>query len=136
MCECGCGDFKADFWYRLADGNQMAVDIYDSCGNCKNPVVVTLHLFSPDEAKLWQFGDEKIEPFILEESDQGYKMFNFPVIGPEDLLYAIKQLPEEDPGADFEAYGDLEAYFQDNGYQILQLAVLHRLESIKKGKEK
>jgi len=118
MGECGCGAFSARKIVRV--GNRiLAVEIYPGCDYCCTGVVVTLHVFTLKDAKA--FSLETAEPF--EPDEYGHAQIDIPLIGPDDLLHAAKEIGET-VGPD--GYKNLIDYLSDNSLRLLQIGIHHR----------
>ncbi|HQQ00931.1 MAG TPA: hypothetical protein PLY86_20955 [bacterium] len=98
MGACGCGDLFVDKVLKI--GNRiLGVQIYQGCQDCGLGLGITLHLFTPEEAKRWDIGNAE-----LFETEQGYAQVGIELISREGMVEAAKELEKgyhEDPASDF-----------------------------------
>ena len=120
MGQCGCGDFQADKVYRLPRGTRVAVQLYPGCECCQTDMGVLLHFFTGRGAQGWIWpGDEQED---VTPDEYGACLQGIPMLGPEDLREAVKEIGYEvDPEGD-NAYKTLAEYIEDQGHALLQAA--------------
>jgi hypothetical protein len=126
MCECGCGEFRPDKAVRIGD-KVLAIEIYPGCRDCDTGIMVSLHIFTTEEAARWDL--KPIEEF---KPDQfGSEQMDFPIIGKEDLVHAAEAMDEAD-GDPFEdqGYANLIDWLSDNGLDLLQRGLRLRLAEV------
>ena len=126
MGECGCGEVQLFETYKIA-GYVLGIEYYVGCRYCHTGLMVSLHLYTKNEAESFDIETSKLKEF--EPDKHGYSQLNFPVIGPEELRKAMKQMQED--GIDFSQYLDLDDVFADLGLQLLQEGNHILLEEIK-----
>lgn len=114
MCECGCGDFHPHQSFLMGD-DVLSVEVYRGCDNCDTGLMVTLYKMSPSEAERWD-----IEEFS--EFDR-FGMVNIPLLHPEDLIEALKEIQEADE------YDNFADFLSDHGLDLIQRAVEKRLKA-------
>lgn len=87
MCECGCNETIPYKIFSVGD-NIMVVEIYKGCEDCDTGIMVTLHLFSKEEAKELDYVPE--EEFAPDKF--GYSQKNFPILDRTDLVEAYNAM--------------------------------------------
>lgn len=120
MGECACNEIRPRVAV-LVGGLIVAVEVYPGCVGCQTPMSVTLHVFTPDEAKDFGLG-EMVEITTFEPGAGGWSRRVITLFGREELSAAVEQLAEEgvfDP----DAYGSPAELFKEHGVRILQKAL-------------
>lgn len=118
MGECGCGSFTCEQAVRVGD-YILAVEVYRGCADCQTGLMVTLHIFTVDEARHWDI--EKAETFAPDQ--YGHAQLDFPLFGHDELIGAAHRL-NVDTADEFSAngYENLRDFFEDYGLSLLQTA--------------
>jgi hypothetical protein len=117
MCECGCGDLNPKQVVKIGD-YILAIEVYPGCKDCETGIMVTLNLFSKDEAERW--GLEAKEEFKPDET--GWSRIDIPLLGKDELVKAFNKL-ESGGEVSFADYDDCAEYLDDNGIDLLQEAL-------------
>lgn len=130
MGECGCNDIQPHEILKVGE-NVLVVEIYRGCSYCDTGIMVGLHLMPPDDAEAFGW-----EPTGKLELDNGkYAMWNYPIVGPDDLLEAAKKMKADEQFGG-EGYDTLTDWLMDNGLEFLQKALAHRLAESAKEKKR
>ena len=118
MCECGCGEM--DPWKVVRVGkNVLVIDKYQGCGYCDTGLVVSLHIFTPEEAETHGLAEPERE---LAPDEHGYGVLHVPVVGPEDLAKAAEEMGLD--GGVSGCWDNLADFFRDDeGLELLQRAM-------------
>lgn len=120
MGQCGCGDFQADKVYRLPRGTRIAVQLYPGCEYCDTDMGMLLHVLTAKGARDWGIADEETEEVTPDA--YGACLQGIPMLGPEDLREAVREIGYEvDPNSD-DAYETLAEYIEDQGRALLRAA--------------
>jgi hypothetical protein len=122
MGECGCNETRP---YEIldADGKILVVEIYPGCSYCDTGIMVSLHLTPPDDAQAFDW-----QPTGKLELDKGqYAQWNYPIMGPDDLVEAAKKL-KADEQFGLKGYDSLTDWLEDYGLDLLQTALRLRIE--------
>ena len=132
MCECGCGNFNPYKAYKMGE-NVLAVEIYPGCEECGTGLMVSLHIFTPDEAKHYDM--EPTEEFKPDEF--GWAEMSFPIIGKDDLLQAAKDnIHENGEPIEEQGYENIPDWISDNGLDLLQRGLRLRLKDVEENQKK
>jgi hypothetical protein len=126
MCECGCGEMVP---YEILDidGKVMVVEIYRGCEDCDTGLMVSLNLFSSENAT-----EQNLIPTKKFELDKfGWAQNNYPIVGKTDLIEAAKQMSAD---ADFgeDGYESMTEWLEERGLELLQTALRLRLDEVAK----
>ena len=116
MGECGCGEINDIRDIVKIGENILVVEVYSGCRYCHSGVVVSLHLFTEEEAKCFQFESTK----VFEPDEFGYGALHFPIVGQEDLAITCLEMES------MENYIDVSDWLTDNGRELLQRAIAKR----------
>ena len=127
MGECGCGEMTNYDAYKIGD-YILAIEKYLGCEYCHTGLMVSLHLFTEENADIFFIETDK----EFKTDKFGYAQLNFPIIGPEELVKAVRQIKLG--GVDLSQYEDLEDIFEDVGLELLRTGT-ELLENQKPGKE-
>ena len=113
MGECGCGEMTNYEAYKIGD-YILAVEQYLGCEYCHTGLMITLHLFTQEEAKEYLIETNK----EFKPDEYGHAQLDFPIIGSNELIKAAKQM-----GIDCisREYGNLESIFEDVGLNLLRI---------------
>jgi hypothetical protein len=127
MCECACGDAQIEKGWRVGE-NILAVELYRGCKECNAGLLVSLHIFTPEQAEEYEI--EIVGEF--KPDAHGWAQMPFPVVGKDDLVKAAESLEEEE-GDLFEEYGSLPEVLREFGLKLLQKSFAIRQKEIEEG---
>ena len=118
MCECGCGNMNPIAAYKVG-GNVLIVDEYHGCSDCCTPIGLSLHIFSPKEAKEWL--DEPVREIFKPMPPTSWDERYFSFVGKDELVAAAAEFEE-----DYQQYDSLSDFLSDFGLRLLQSAMKKR----------
>lgn len=114
MGECGCSEMTNYEAYKIGD-YILAVESYLGCEYCHTGLMISLHLFTEENAKDFLIEtDREFKP-----DKYGHAQLDFPIIGSNELIKAVKQVRLD--GVNLSQYEDLEDIFEDVGLELLRI---------------
>ena len=121
MGECGCGDLQPHKVLKVGD-KLLIVEVYDGCHYCDTPIGVALHLATPEWAKDWGIeADGTLEP-----DEYGWAEIAFPLIDPQGLIEAAREVDADDAVGEG-GYGCFTEWLKDEGLTLLQKALANTM---------
>jgi hypothetical protein len=100
-------------------GNVIIVDEYHGCDDCGTPLGLSLHIFSPKEAKEWL--DEPVSEVFEPKPPTAWDERCFGFVGKDELVAAAAEFEE-----DYAQYDSLSDFLSDFGLRLLQSAMKKR----------
>lgn len=118
MCECGCGDIRADYIFTPADSaSTVAIDVYPGCRECEPVVGIDIRLFNRKGVK--DFLDGNYGKRVAgDEYGCLPTLKSIPIISIDSLLKAARELEFHEGSEVF-----LLSFLEDDGLNLLQRAI-------------
>lgn len=120
MGQCGCGDFRSDRAFKLADGTVLVFDVYRGCAECFSGPAINLWLFDGSSNPFLQ-GVQTAKAVTADEfgGDRGNGLLlAFPLFDVKDLQAEAAEL-----AVDLSEYANLENVLADVGLDLIQGAI-------------
>jgi hypothetical protein len=102
MCQCGCGDFAADYQLPGPDGVVYTLRMFRGCDNCRIPAGVVVGRFTAEEAPRWH-ADRLPALDLSGDCDERL----LPVLDPEKLKKRMVQFAKAN-GTEYDPDGLVE----------------------------
>jgi hypothetical protein len=112
MGECGCGNFQPRASFKVGK-RVVSVEIYPGCETCRRYMEAVVYVFpNVEEFKSWNISD-----LVNLDSVNSVGVCGIPLFGRDDLIEALKEIPEA------KEYDDFADFLHDYGLELLQTAL-------------
>lgn len=128
MGECACGELNTREGYEVA-GLILVPEIYPGCVGCETGVQVSLHLFTPEQAREYHIEIKG----SLTPGEHGHTRKSFVILDAADLAEAAGRLDERRAG--FDDVGALAEVLPSKLTLLLQEGVAASRRKAAKGRE-